>query len=111
MKRTFRRGLLLALVTTGWLCLSAWMLLADPGPDRSRFLPTRATSEEPPQERSLWDRLSEGATSHLRRHDHDPLQEALTRATTRLGAPAWHEAGFRGKGVKIAILDSGFRGY
>ena len=29
----------------------------------------------------------------------------------RLGAARWHAAGFRGQGVKIAVLDSGFRGY
>ena len=29
----------------------------------------------------------------------------------RLGLPAWHERGYRGQGVKVAILDSGFRGY
>jgi hypothetical protein len=29
----------------------------------------------------------------------------------RLGVPAWHAAGFRGRGVKVAIIDSGFRGY
>src|SRR5262245_56965621 len=29
----------------------------------------------------------------------------------RLGADHWHAAGFRGQGVKVAILDSGFRGY
>jgi hypothetical protein len=28
-----------------------------------------------------------------------------------LGAAAWHEAGNRGQGVKVAVLDSGFRGY
>jgi hypothetical protein len=29
----------------------------------------------------------------------------------RLGVPAWHERGFKGQHVKVAILDSGFRGY
>jgi len=28
-----------------------------------------------------------------------------------LGADRWHAAGFRGQGIKVAILDSGFRGY
>jgi subtilisin family serine protease len=28
-----------------------------------------------------------------------------------LGAARWHELGFRGQGIKIAVLDSGFRGY
>src|SRR5437016_3651854 len=29
----------------------------------------------------------------------------------RLGVERWHKAGLRGQGIKIAILDSGFRGY
>src|SRR5262245_22759921 len=29
----------------------------------------------------------------------------------QLGATRWHAAGRRGQGVKIAILDTGFRGY
>ncbi len=29
----------------------------------------------------------------------------------RLGVDRWHQAGFRGQGIKVAILDSGFRGY
>jgi subtilisin family serine protease len=29
----------------------------------------------------------------------------------RLGLSRWHGLGFRGQGVKVAILDSGFRGY
>jgi subtilisin family serine protease len=29
----------------------------------------------------------------------------------RLGVAAWHETGFRGRGVKVAVLDSGFSGY
>ncbi len=28
-----------------------------------------------------------------------------------LGVPAWHAAGWRGKGIKVAVLDTGFRGY
>jgi subtilisin family serine protease len=28
-----------------------------------------------------------------------------------LGVPEWHDAGFRGKGIKVAVIDSGFRGY
>jgi hypothetical protein len=29
----------------------------------------------------------------------------------RLGADRWHAAGFRGRGVKVAVLDTGFRGW
>jgi hypothetical protein len=30
---------------------------------------------------------------------------------SRLGVSRWHADGYRGRGVKVAILDSGFRGY
>src|SRR5947209_2103369 len=30
---------------------------------------------------------------------------------TRVGVEGWHAAGHRGRGVKVAVLDSGFRGY
>lgn len=33
------------------------------------------------------------------------------RLLARLGVERWHKAGFTGKGVKIAVLDTGFRGY
>lgn len=29
----------------------------------------------------------------------------------RLGAPVWHAQGWRGQGLKVAVLDSGFHGY
>lgn len=34
-----------------------------------------------------------------------------SRYLTDLGVSDWHAAGFRGQGVRIAILDTGFRGY
>jgi subtilisin family serine protease len=46
-----------------------------------------------------------------------PPLAALTATAERgrhlhlLGADEWHQAGMRGRGVKIAVLDSGFRGY
>lgn len=33
------------------------------------------------------------------------------RWLARLGADRWHAAGWRGQGVKVAVLDSGFRGW
>lgn len=39
-----------------------------------------------------------------------PLQQR-TQHLVRLGLEAWHRQGYRGKGVKVAVLDSGFRGY
>jgi hypothetical protein len=35
----------------------------------------------------------------------------LSRQLSQLGVDAWRRQGFEGAGVKIAILDSGFRGY
>src|SRR5207237_5831926 len=40
----------------------------------------------------------------------DPLQ-ARSQHLTRFAVDRWHQAGYRGRGVKIAILDTGFRGY
>jgi subtilisin family serine protease len=37
--------------------------------------------------------------------------EPLGRLLDQLGARAWHAAGYRGRGVKVAVLDSGFAGY
>jgi subtilisin family serine protease len=37
--------------------------------------------------------------------------EAVPTADDHLGVRPWHAAGFRGQGVKVAILDSGFAGY
>jgi hypothetical protein len=39
-----------------------------------------------------------------------PVQEGRP-LLAQLGADRWHEAGYRGRGMKVAILDSGFRGY
>jgi subtilisin family serine protease len=33
------------------------------------------------------------------------------RHLARLGVPRWHADGLRGQGLKVAVLDSGFRGY
>jgi subtilisin family serine protease len=42
-----------------------------------------------------------------------PFSGAFRRAQhlARLGVDRWHAAGYRGQGIKIAVLDSGFRGY
>jgi hypothetical protein len=40
----------------------------------------------------------------------NPLRQ-LARHLARLGADRWHNDGFRGRGVKIAVLDAGFHGY
>jgi Subtilase family len=42
----------------------------------------------------------------------DPFaSQQRLRQFARLGVDRWHAGGHRGQGVKIAILDSGFRGY
>ncbi len=38
-------------------------------------------------------------------------QQEQAHHLAQLGIPGWHAAGYRGKGIKIAVLDSGFRGY
>lgn len=43
------------------------------------------------------------------RDERLPQERAAHLAT--LGVPDWQEAGFRGQGVKILVLDTGFRGY
>ena len=42
--------------------------------------------------------------------DNPPVRERA-ECLTALGVDRWHQLGFRGQGCKIAILDSGFRGY
>ncbi len=44
------------------------------------------------------------------RGDGDPARQRAAHLHA-LGADRWHAAGARGKGVKAAVLDSGFRGY
>jgi subtilisin family serine protease len=48
--------------------------------------------------------------SQVRPLPGDPNGQRL-RHLALLGADRWHAAGYRGRGVKVAILDSGFRGY
>lgn len=62
--------------------------------------------EPPPAAPSLWRRVSHRTAALLGKRD-DPADALLTR----LGAPAWHKAGHTGRGVTVAVLDSGFRGY
>ena len=42
--------------------------------------------------------------------DDQPLRER-TGHLDKLGVDDWHAAGIRGKGVKVAVLDNGFRGW
>lgn len=41
-----------------------------------------------------------------------PTEEAITsEGLSGIGVPAWHSTGFNGEGVKIAVVDTGFKGY
>lgn len=42
--------------------------------------------------------------------DDDPVRQRSVHLAS-LGVERWHRAGIRGAGVKIAVLDTGFRGY
>lgn len=61
--------------------------------------PTRASSGE--EARAAFDLVSRSS----------PAWRQRQRLLARLGADRWQAAGFRGQGVKVAILDTGFRGY
>jgi Subtilase family len=54
--------------------------------------PSQSTTQPPPQ----WQA------------ERRPKQEKLL---ADLGADRWHAAGFRGKGVKVLVLDTGFKGW
>src|SRR5262245_5374088 len=44
----------------------------------------------------------------------DPTADTLPRRSElleRMGVRAWHARGWRGRGLKVAVLDSGFSGY
>src|SRR5690349_21008267 len=102
MKSTLWRGLVLALVTAGWMSLSAWVLLANPGAGLDRPAVLRGTSPtDGPPAQSIWDRLGQRAYSLLSRQKPGEARhlDAHELAVRRLGVPAWHRAGFRGKGV------------
>jgi len=43
--------------------------------------------------------------------DYAQLAEVTSEGVARAGADAWHAAGLRGQGVRIAIIDAGFQGY
>lgn len=91
--RTLLPALLLWVVLTG-LVLSR--PVADDGP-----------SEEPARP-SLWDRVS-GVPVRL--FGGSVERAAVARAIAQVGAADWHRAGKRGKGIKVAVLDSGLKGY
>jgi subtilisin family serine protease len=78
----------------GWLSLLALALLWEGGTAHRVLSPEVG----PNAEEATPDCLPAPA---LKRADH----------LARLGVSRWHAAGFRGQGVKVAVLDAGFRGY
>ncbi len=116
MKQSLPRGLRLALALLPGVLLVGALLLApvqaDPPGTPSLSSPPAGGgfAQEPPPEKTLWDHVNDTTTALLHR-EKSALRDALSRTVGQLGVPAWHRAGYRGKGIKIAILDSGFRGY
>jgi len=43
--------------------------------------------------------------------DDQPANERRTQLFDELGVRAWHDTGLHGRGIKVAILDTGFQGY
>jgi subtilisin family serine protease len=80
-----------------------WMLLGGWGVALALFSGCFPAAR--PQPASLEQTAPDGSAS--------TFLESTTRQQhlERLGLPRWHEHGCRGQGVKVAILDSGFRGY
>lgn len=78
------------------LILGLAAIVAAPGP----VLPARSGGviDESEARRAT---VSPPPARDLRWHDH----------LTLVGADRWHASGIRGKGVKVAILDTGFRGW
>jgi subtilisin family serine protease len=109
----------LALVTFLWIALTAGALLVVPvrgvpvSLSRSVFsqLHGRSDTQEPPSEHPLWDRVSSGAAALLHPRQIEEARAAVARAVGELGVANWHRAGQRGRGVIVAVLDSGFKGY
>jgi hypothetical protein len=111
MMRKLPRGLGLTAMAFAWLVASAWLLLLAAPRDSLGGPPTRESTEEPPPPKTIWDRIGDRASVLLRRHEPDTPQEEIRQAAIRMGVVDWHKANQRGGGVKVAVLDSGFRGY
>ncbi|SRR5579883_834055 len=59
-------------------------------------------------ENSLKTAFPSGATENRKPKTENQSREDLL---DRLGVPAWHTRGWKGQGLKVAVLDSGFHGY
>jgi subtilisin family serine protease len=105
MKRNLPRKLGLWGGTLLAVGLAGWALLGPPV-KRSRGQAPTSTQGVGPLRR-LWN----AGEAHLHGSADAGGHLTLARALERLGVTAWHKAGQQGRGIKVAILDSGFRGY
>lgn len=100
-----RPGSGLALAAVMWLGLTGWLLVGG----RPWLAASDApSSQEPPPEPTLWNRVTRHTSYLIGRGEPDVT---VASSLEKLGVPAWHKASVRGAGIKVAILDSGFRGY
>jgi hypothetical protein len=99
----------LFVVSLAWLFTSSSLPLSSS--DKAIGLPRTDCSsyQEPPPSRPLLRQISESAWSLLPTRARTSLPSSIQEHLEGLGVPAWHRAGYQGQGIKIAILDSGFR--
>ncbi len=81
--------------------------------DSACFVSPKGTSfdQEPPPSRGLLQRVAQSVHTAMRPHREDPAREEVHAALESLGVTGWHRAGHRGRGIRVAVLDSGFKGY
>lgn len=85
-------------------CIVGFLTAASPARPAPRG-PDRSARHEPNDSNETPDSIASSPLS-LR-----PLFVQQWRHLHKLGVDRWHAGGFRGQGVRIAVLDSGFRGY
>ncbi len=83
--------------------LGGWLLVL------ALFVTGCAESCTPPTGRSAWPSLEQTAPNHASALAADGASRQ--QHLEQLGVPRWSAQGYRGQGIKVAILDSGFRGY
>ncbi len=88
-----------------WILVSAWLLsaISKPVAPPAEVAPVTSTRNSWAEESATTERKVIRPDTQSLRLRQNLLQE--------LGVLDWHERGRKGKGVKVAILDSGFRGY
>lgn len=117
MRSTHLRTLGLSLVTVAWLALTGWVVCSGSPPRHAapRVYRDRAeagaSGQEPPPPSGVWDRLTAAPRKLWPGSPTPATRDAIRDAMMPLGAPGYHARGHRGQGIKIAVLDSGFRHY